>query len=517
MEIENELVSFLENNIKDGKNKSRDIEIIKFYYGLKESSWPTLEETANRFGVGTRERIRQLLNSKFRDYVRKDDVPSLINVVRTLQSKEYWLISEFEREIISLGFLGHESHIKGIFNLIEDIGISHDFEIYTPNLKRATRNSIESNKNSYLIRSSYVKELGKLLKKAQGLPGRCGIANLNYIKSDLGEYYELISSLIENSPTSWVRVDGDDYWYIFENRDNTIINYSEKVFFVIDRCDSSRLATAYRNALDGRTFKYPYPPTDIIEEYLKSSVYFANTDTGLKFIGETSKLNDIEKDLILFFETNSISSFSQLDQYLSIQGYGRPHIIKTTNFSPLIFVDKSSGRRHYTYSLISQKRLLGETKQGTERYESYLLRLRALLDAGTDEARKQTARKEQYILREWLFKNKKHEKCAICGHEFSIKTLITAHKKARADCNDAERLDPYIVMPLCLIGCDYLYENMYVYIEGNEVKRGRVFTDAKDESDIIDQLVDRKVDSKWLLGDKSYFRSPNKALQRTNR
>ena len=58
-----------------------------------------------------------------------------------------------------------------------------------------------------------------------------------------------------------MRASGDDYWYIFENRDNTIINYSEKIFGVVDICAPSRLAEAFRNALDGRTYKYPYPPS----------------------------------------------------------------------------------------------------------------------------------------------------------------------------------------------------------------------------------------------------------------
>ena len=53
MGIETELVDFLESTIKDGANKARDMEIVKFYYGLNESPWPTLEETASRFSVGT--------------------------------------------------------------------------------------------------------------------------------------------------------------------------------------------------------------------------------------------------------------------------------------------------------------------------------------------------------------------------------------------------------------------------------------------------------------------------------
>lgn len=508
MGIESELIEFLGRSIKDSLNKARDIEIIKFYYGLNESPWPTLEETAIRFGVGTRERIRQLLNSKFRNNVNKNSIPSLSDFIQILQSREYWQLSELEEEAYNSELVRKESHLKGIFNLIEDVNLDCGFEFYTPELNQATRNSIVTSKNIFLIRNSCIKNIEKLVKKAKNLPGRCGIANLNYLKKDIGQYYSLISSLIASSPTSWIRVIGDDYWYIFENRDNTIINYSEKVFGVFENCNSSKLAEAYRNALDRRSYKYPYPPAEIIDDYLKSSIYMINTDSGLKFIGETTKLNEIEEDLISFFESSGSASFPTLYNYLSKKNYGRPYILKTTNFSPLVYVDKTKGRKHYVYSLVGHRISAQNNTSGMNKYEFYLRKLRALIDTGTDETKEQKTRKEQHILQEWLFRDKTHETCAICGQEFSVKTLVTAHKKPRSDCNDAERLDPYIVMPICLMGCDYLYENMYIYIDGIKIKRGLTLSNASAESRVIDDLVGRQVEPKWLLGNQSYFRSP---------
>ncbi|WP_017221340.1 hypothetical protein [Moritella dasanensis] len=510
MGIENELVEFLEKNIKDGVNKPRDIEIIKFYYGLKDSPWPTLEETAKIFLIGSRERIRQLRNSKFRDHVDENDLPSLHKFVKILQSKEYWLVSKFEKKIHESGLINRNTHIKGIFNLIEDVGVFCGFEIYNSDLKRSTRRSYTDNRNSFLIKVVDIKEVAKLLNQGKGL-GRCGVANLNYLENDLGNYYQLILSLIENSPATWVKIDRNDCWYVFENIDNTLVNYSEKVFLVIDSCDSNRLAKTYRNALDGRTYKYPYPPVEIIEEYLKNSIYFVNTGSELTFTGKTTKLTDIEKDLILFFALQTTLSFSTLDKHLSKKGYGKPYILKATNYSPFVFVDKRQGLKHHVYNLIGQIKSTSKLQPDLNIYESFLLRLRSFLNTGTDKISDKATRKEQYILQEWLFKDKTHEHCALCGGEFSVKTLVAAHKKLRSECNDIERLDPYIVMPLCLMGCDYLYENMYIYIDGEEVKRGIEFPDLKTESNYIDALIGRKIDSKWLLGNQSYFRSPSKA------
>lgn len=43
MGIEQDLVEFLENRIKDGPNKLRDIEIIKFYYGKRGGSMTAID------------------------------------------------------------------------------------------------------------------------------------------------------------------------------------------------------------------------------------------------------------------------------------------------------------------------------------------------------------------------------------------------------------------------------------------------------------------------------------------
>jgi len=55
---------------------------------------------------------------------------------------------------------------------------------------------------------------------------------------------------------------------------------------------------------------------------------------------------------------------------------------------------------------------------------------------------------------------------------------------------------------------------MYIYIDGTEIKRGLTLSNARSESRVIDDLVGRKVEPKWLLGNQSYFRSPNKDSQR---
>lgn len=74
-------------------------------------------------------------------------------------------------------------------------------------------------------------------------------------------------------------------------------------------------------------------------------------------------------------------------------------------------------------------------------------------------------RLEQGYLRTQLFKGKSSSNCAICGREFPIELLIAAHIKPRSACTLGEKRDAdNIAFPLCLFGCDSLYERGVVSI-----------------------------------------------------
>jgi hypothetical protein len=512
MSIEVELIEFLEKRIKNSADKSRNIEIIAYYYGFRDAAWPTLEDTAKKFGVGTRERIRQILNDNFRGFVRSSDLPSTNEFIKLISGKEYWVASGLEQELSDSRLVNEKFSIKGILNLLEDLSLECDFEIYTPELDKTSRNSLDLYENNFLIQRSDIKEIKKSLKKAQGLPGRCGIANLNYIKNELSNVYGLIAELIVNSHASWVRIDSDDFWYIYESRDNTIVNYSEKIFSVINECGSERLAITYRNALDSRSYKYPYPKEQIIQEYLESSIFFENHDGKLSFIGENTKVNDIEKEVILYLKDKTSVKFPEFRAHLRTKDFGDPHIQKATSTSPLVCVDKSGGRTHYTYSLIGSSSNNHEPSIHDARYKEYLLKLRKLLETGTDETLIQKVRREQRILQDWLFKGKSQEECAICNKTYSVNTLVTAHKTKRSICNNAERLDPYIVMPICVMGCDYLYENRYVYISEGTIRKGNTMDEFSAEFEFINDVVGNVIDKRWLRGRRSYFDAPNESV-----
>ncbi|MDO4468277.1 MAG: HNH endonuclease [Bacillota bacterium] len=83
-------------------------------------------------------------------------------------------------------------------------------------------------------------------------------------------------------------------------------------------------------------------------------------------------------------------------------------------------------------------------------------------------------RREQNFLRYYLFSKKETSVCAICGKEFPVNMLATAHIKKRSECTKKEKLDyKNIVIPMCKLGCDDLYEKGYIYVQDGIVKLNR--------------------------------------------
>jgi len=84
-------------------------------------------------------------------------------------------------------------------------------------------------------------------------------------------------------------------------------------------------------------------------------------------------------------------------------------------------------------------------------------------------------RKEQSFLRKFIFGNRQTAECFICGRLLPKDLLVAAHIKARSECSTEERLDfRNLVVPMCKLGCDDLFERGYLSVED-----GRVIVSAR--------------------------------------
>ena len=81
----------------------------------------------------------------------------------------------------------------------------------------------------------------------------------------------------------------------------------------------------------------------------------------------------------------------------------------------------------------------------------------------------QVQREEQSYFKKLYFGSNKQIKCYICKNEFNREFVWLSHLKKRSHCSNEERYDYYVFMPMCLFGCDKLYEEGYIFINKNGI------------------------------------------------
>lgn len=513
MSLKEEIHEFLSANIQDGPNKQRDIRLILFFYGFEGAPWPTLEDTGVEFDIGTpdnrRERPRQIIAANFRDVVTTADIPSILECAELINRLVFINVRGLHLQLQSRGLISEGASVKGVLNLLHNLGECVNFEIYTSNLQVATRSTYDTSVNLFLIRGNILPDLRRLLNLALRFPARVGVARVSDLRNVVGEavigFQNFITILKSNDRTWYHQTREEEFYLVEDSEDNTLINHIEKIKNVADFVELDELAVVLENGFKQRSppAGKQYPDLLTIKEYLSRSRRTTLFGSRLSLDVEPSDLNPIEFDIINYLRGKGTTDFPTISNFLQNIGYEKDHITKSILNSPL--VHKGGTRGTYTYRLIAA----AEPVHGDiDEYQQFKKRLEEVGASGTDSNQDTLARKEHHILTEWLFRGKERENCAICGKVYSTEGLTTAHKKRRTDCSQNERLDPYIVMPACNFGCDYLYEKGYAWIEEGTLRTQVAETFSQTEREYIATIQGRLIEERWLIGSDSYFKKP---------
>ncbi|TCG09243.1 hypothetical protein BZM27_06245 [Paraburkholderia steynii] len=490
--------------------KQRNIAMILAFYGFGKLVWPTLEDLAVEFELTTRERVRQIIEQKFRRRIDVSQLPAARRCAEILQGRKSWASEEYIATLSAAGIDVPQRSIKGLLNLMEDLGLNVNYRAYTPDFREMSRSLVEDGLDMVLVRDGDAKAQQAAFKLAADRPGLVGIANLRELAEERqwsDELYATIRKAVAYAPKVWSAQNGDDFWYAFEERQTTLRTYHEKVFSVIEWADPAHLAELYENALHARTANISRPPVSIIEHYLRTSLLFERQGELIRYDGPLGELTGIELATQAFLLEHDRSTYRALHDHLAAKGYSRPYIQKAAMFSCLVHVDTTQGRQNYVYRRVQSAANPGAAAAFSA-YEMYRERLRRLYEDATDGDLETQRRLEQGVLKDWLFASKHEEHCAICGDLFHVSALVTAHKKKRSLCTTAERLDPYIAMPACTLGCDFLYEREYIYIVDGVVQVNATKSAGTTEYRRAAALAGRKLIDTWRAGKDEYFRKP---------
>lgn len=129
---------------------------------------------------------------------------------------------------------------------------------------------------------------------------------------------------------------------------------------------------------------------------------------------------------------------------------------------------------------VSDEKLVQIGKKRDTYFErNYIKRLNEL--DGTDIGKlNSSARREQSLLRTIILKGKEEAECALCGKFLPSRLIVAAHIKPRSECSLKERTDINVVMPVCKIGCDDLFEKGYIWVNN----LGVIETENHNKSDL---------------------------------
>lgn len=111
--------------------------------------------------------------------------------------------------------------------------------------------------------------------------------------------------------------------------------------------------------------------------------------------------------------------------------------------------------------------------------------LRTLTFKGpTDTTVVTKGRREQSPLRKYLLDTGDLEACSICGSSLPSEFLVVAHIKKRSKSCEEERKDVNIVLPMCVFGCDALFEMGWIGVEN-----GNIVSIRKDKTSRLDTKI----------------------------
>lgn len=509
MSIETELRTVLGERIPDrSSEKENHIDLMVHHFCTSDEPTPTLEGTGKEFGV-SRERVRQIIKKHFVPNVSLAALPSLPHLLDLVQERNFWRYEELATMAVEEGMMGDQVRLGAIFKLATELGIKNEYAIYTPDLKHPPKSVLVPETKAIVVVKPTADKARKYINRTKNR-GQFGLSRFDSLKElgadppgEFAEMRSLLLTIIENSQNTWIgEVDGVK-WYSFQQpTKNRILNFSSRVFHVVDHCDVDRLAEIYENALPRGAERSPeFPSFDVISRYLRESDYFEVNGRLVKYTGEKVEPEKTERDIIGFFQRQGRGDceYPEIASYLTKAGLPEGSV-KTVYHSPFVYV----AREHYQtgdYRLV----FVGAEEIATppNRFAAIYRRLVELDE--TDESDEVKVRKEQGILREWLFEGMDRAKCALCCKEYPVEALVAAHKKKRAECLPEERRDPNIVMPLCVFGCDFLYERRYVRIIGGEVEYGKPPPDAESIQEYLEGIVENVLEDRWQQGSEEYF------------
>jgi hypothetical protein len=352
--IERELVACLDAAAPPGRCKARDIDIVRHFYGFGGAPWPTLDSTATAFGVGTRERVRQIRDAALGALGGTARLPALRRASAIVRSRAFWVAHTLAARIAQATGDAPTLSLRGLLTLMHDLGLTTDYEAYDPRLERLTRTQLAVSDGYVLVRADALAGLQGDLREAYALSARQGLANTAGLPP--GAPIEALQALLQMDDACWTASGQRGFWYGVDGVENPLAALAAKAFAASDTVSLPRLVEALANALHARSGGACHAGRLEIGAWITGSRLFRHQDGRVTFLGAPGELTAVERELVSYFSTRNGSDYAGIRAHLLARGLSGSTISKAATQSPVVHVDRSGGPRAHRYSLVGTPR-----------------------------------------------------------------------------------------------------------------------------------------------------------------
>lgn len=337
-----------------------------YFYGFGGAEWPTLDETARTFAIGSRERVRQILAVALAS-LRTPPLQAIRRASRLVRSRPFWEARELGAAIAAKTGDRSDLGVRALLGLIHELGLARRHQAYDHNLERLTRAQLSSGQGYVLAHAEMIGPLHWALFGARRLSLRLGLVSAACLSEKLGHDapVESLKTLLRLDPASWMSSEDKEFWWARETAENTLVTLAAKAFAVIDHASPAHLAEGLYNALRVRTRGERAAGCAEVQAWIEGSRRFARAEGRVVFVGRGEKLSEPEHELASYLSRSGSADFPAIKAFLQSRGVGASTIAKTATQSPFVYIDRRAGPRAFRYRLVGSRR--DEEGEGTTR------------------------------------------------------------------------------------------------------------------------------------------------------
>lgn len=398
MFVKEEMTQFLETHMENFESKNR--ELILYHYGFLDGICHTLDETGEKYSSpetqNKRARPQQILNDEFKPRVRNAHLISLDECQKILSSNDFWVSTKYVSVLHKNNLVSNieDSNLVGIMTLIEQLDLSHEYSIYSSELKKLGSKTVRSHEVFFLIKNSLISDLDNGIKIVNGEGGLTSFSKVGMLLGEKFAYKEYIFELVKTS-TKYICIpdkDDNEFYLYVKRKNNTFQKSFAKIYGVLRKMGISavniiELSEALHNSLGRRgsdngeggndlvekNGKFPRPPIHVIQRFIEEYNETTVIDGMVSFHGEIqNKFDDFDNYIVEFFSDKGEVEHSEIIEFLlDKKRYSPNGISNRFIYSPLVRVNREMGWGQYTYSLVGSPKTIKEHKDEEGKTYSY--------------------------------------------------------------------------------------------------------------------------------------------------